>query len=71
MPVEIANKLLRQNDQVKLGAWRVITTAGKAVAVFGAQISANTDVETLKYVLQAVAKTADDAEKELTGRDDL
>jgi hypothetical protein len=41
------------------------------VAVFSAQIAANTDVKTLLLALQAVTSTADEMEKELTDKDDF
>ena len=68
---DIANKLLEQNTQVKLGAWQIRKMGEDYVAVFSAQIAADSDEMTLLLALQAVTTTADLMEKELTGKDDF
>jgi len=68
---EIANDLLRENNVVKLGAWRVQRSGNKTVVAFAAKIAADTDLETLLITLQAVTMTADKKEQELTEMDKL
>lgn len=67
---KIANRLLEQNSKVKLGAWQVRKMSDNYVAVFSAQIAADTDQLSLLLALHAVTTTADEIEKELTGKDD-
>jgi hypothetical protein len=66
----IAYELLRANSSVKIGAWRLAQNRQGFFAVFAAQISAETDAQSLATVVRAVGATADEAEKRLTGRDD-
>lgn len=68
---ELANRLLKENTQVKIGAWQVRKMDDDYVAVFCAQIAADTDKVSLMLALQAVSSTADELEEELTGKDDL
>jgi hypothetical protein len=68
---KIAARLLEQNGQVKLGAWQVRKMGQHYVALFCAQIAADTDTKTLLLALHAVTTTADEMEKELTGKDDF
>ncbi len=71
-PAEMLLDLLRQNNQVKVGAWRVIRSGEDLVAVFTAQIAADADKETFQTVVQAVCATADEKEKAVTnGGDDF
>ncbi len=71
IPPKIAARLLEQNGQVKLGAWQIRKMGENYVAVFAAQIAADTDTKTLLLALHAVTTTADEMEKELTGKDDF
>lgn len=64
-------KLLKKNDEMKLGSWKIGNMNGKELAIFYAQIAADTDQATLLRALQLVSEAADDMEKELTGKDDL
>lgn len=68
----VANKLLRENDQVKFGAWRVQPQENgqKYLALFAVQINAASDAETLRLAIKSVLLVADRMEKELTGTDD-
>jgi hypothetical protein len=71
----VANRLLRENNIVKLGSWRLvpITTgpnAGSYLAMFAAQISADSDAESLRLAIKSVILIADRMEKELTNADD-
>jgi hypothetical protein len=67
---EIANLLLEKNSTVKLGSWQKIKMGDKYVAIFSAQVAAETDAAALKQVLEAVTATADDVEEDLTGGKD-
>ncbi len=68
----VANRLLRENSEVKFGAWRVElhNNGQKYLALFAVQISASTDAETLRLAIKSVLLVADRMEKELTGTDD-
>jgi len=63
-------KLLEANENVKLGAWLITKMSDKSLAIFSAQIAADTDKTSLLLALQAVTETADNMEKEITGKDD-
>ena len=67
---EMLLDLLRDNNRVKVGAWRVIKSGDDLVAVFTAQISADADKDTFQTVVQAVSSTADEKEKAVTGGKD-
>lgn len=68
----VSNRLLRENGEVKFGAWRVDLQPGgqKHLALFAVQIAANADAETLRLAIKSVLLVADRMEKELTGADD-
>ena len=68
----LANRLLRENNSVKFGAWRVElqSDSGKYLAMFAAQIAATSDAESLRLAIKSVILVADRMEKELTGTDD-
>ena len=71
LSADIANRLLAQNGQVKLGTWQVRMMGDEYVALFAAQINAETDERSLLLALHAVTTTADAMEKELTSKDDF
>jgi len=71
----LANRLLRENNSVKFGSWRLVAinsgpNAGKYLAMFASQISANSDTESLRLTIKSVILIADRMEKEITGADD-
>lgn len=71
----VANRLLRENNTVKLGSWRLVQIntgpdAGKYLAAFAAQINADSDAESLRLAIKSVILIADRMEKELTNSDD-
>jgi hypothetical protein len=71
----VANRLLRENNSVKLGSWRLVVinngeNAGKYLAMYAAQIGADSDAESLRLTIKSVILIADRMEKELTGADD-
>lgn len=67
----IANRLLVNNFETKLGAWQTTRLNNKNVAVFTAKVDASLSAQQLEGVLMAVRKIADEMEKEITGRDDF
>lgn len=67
---ETCRRLLTENGETKVGSWQMRKMGDEYVAVFSAQIAANTDAETLVTVIDAVSQTADNLESELTGKDD-
>jgi hypothetical protein len=72
LPAVVANRLLRENSEVKLGAWRVEPHANgqKSLALFAVQVAAGCDAETLRLAIKSVILVADRMEKELTATDD-
>jgi hypothetical protein len=71
----VANRLLRENNSVKLGSWRLVVinsgaNAGKYLAMYAAQITADSNAEALRLTIKSVILIADRMEKELTGTDD-
>jgi len=75
LSADLANRLLRENNKVKLGAWRVVVinsgpNAGKYLAMYGAQVDANCDAETLRLAIKSVILVADRMEKDVTRGDD-
>ena len=70
LPARVARRLLSQNANVKIGAWQTRKMGDEYVALFSAQIAADTDPATLVSVVQAVSATADEMEIELTGGTD-
>ncbi len=75
LTADLANRLLRENNSVKLGAWRVLIVnsgqnAGKRLVMFAAQISANSDAESLRLAIKSVILIADRMEQEITNTDD-
>ena len=75
LSAEVANRLLRENNSVKLGSWRLVLinsgpNSGKYLAMFAAQINADSDSESLRLTIKSVILIADRMEKELTNADD-
>lgn len=67
---KLANILLKDNAEVKLGAWRVKQLRdGRSLIIFAAHVSADVDEETLNAALEAVLRKADQLEENLTGDD--
>lgn len=67
----VANRLLVNNYETKLGAWQTTRLNNKNTAIFTAKVDASLSVQQLEAVLKAVRKIADDMEKEITGKDDF
>jgi hypothetical protein len=67
---EQMHRLLTDNAQVKYGSWQIVVVPGREMAVFSAQIAADTDSESLHNAIRAVSMIADEMEKEFVGTDD-
>ena len=69
----VANRLLRNSFQMKLGAWEIYggSRAQAYMAVFSAKVGAELDSDTLRTTIDLVMQNADQMEKELTGKDDF
>ena len=68
---DIANALLIYNAHVKLGSWQVARQHDDTcIAIFSAQIAANTDAKSIFTTLVAVIQTADEVEAKLTNGED-
>ncbi|MGB5102350.1 MAG: YbjN domain-containing protein [Steroidobacteraceae bacterium] len=71
LSVEVANQVLRKNGEMILGAWQIKTWDDEYVLAYAAQVSANTDAASLESAAEAVVVSADELEKELTGKDEF
>jgi hypothetical protein len=72
LPVAVANALLVENGEMKLGAWCVTKTKdGFSCAWFIAKIAADADWEALRTAIRFVLETADEMERKLTNKDDF
>lgn len=71
MSQKIANYLLLQNGLLKIGAWHAQQNdEGETYAIFQAQVSADSDADTLKKILTLVSGAADKMENLLTAGGD-
>lgn len=71
LSAELANKALRKNGEMILGAWQVKKWGEEYVLAYAAQVAANTDAASLESAAEAVVVSADELEKELTGKDEF
>ena len=71
LDLAMARRLLSENDAKKLGAWRVVGTGDKEVAVFAVHVDAAATGDVLKDVIDLVKSVADSMEKDVVGTDDL
>jgi hypothetical protein len=68
----IANRLLRDNSQKKVGAWELHEEKdGSFFSIFNVKVSTDADGEALKTIINAVANVADAMEKELLSSDEF
>ena len=67
-----ANLLLRQNEELRIGAWSIETDSDgdNEFAIFSATVPANLEEEHFWEVLCFVMTVADQMEERLSGRDD-
>jgi hypothetical protein len=68
---DVANRLLEDSFEKKLGAWQTMINNDQNVAVFAAKVAANSDAASLYACLKLVLVAADEIEKELLGTDDF
>jgi len=71
LSADIANKVLRKNGEMILGAWQIKKWGEEYVLAYAAQVAANTDAASLESAAEAVVISADELEKELTGKDEF
>jgi hypothetical protein len=65
-----AQKLLMSNAQMILGAWELVQEKGKTgYVVFSVKIPADASPEAMLEAIDATLSSADEGEKELTGKD--
>lgn len=67
IPAEVANRLLENSWELKLGAWAKVGDS----AAFVSKIDANADSQSLYDALKITLTTADEMEHELMGREDV
>jgi hypothetical protein len=68
---EVANRLLLNNDEMRLGAWVMQKGPGGYYALFVTKIPADSSEETFISALRLTLETADEMKKELTGKDEF
>ncbi len=71
LTAEIANRLLSQNYEMRLGAWEIEKEPEGYCALFVTKIPADSDDETFISALRLTLETADAMKKELTGKDEF
>lgn len=71
LSAEVANQVLRKNGEMILGAWQLKKWGDDYVLAYAAQVAANTDAASLESAAEAVVVSADELEKELTGKDEF
>ncbi len=69
LSAEVANQLLTDSTRKKLGAWQVVKSGNKYVAVFSAKVNANSKPDELEAAVIAAVDSADAMEKTLTNQD--
>lgn len=70
VPEEVANLLLRNSFDQKIGAWQVFGDEDFSLAMFAVKLSANANKETLRSAIAVVLNNADNVEMQLTGSKD-
>jgi hypothetical protein len=71
LKAKVANRLLEDSFEKKLGSWQVMKTGDQWVGMFTVKIDADADAASIMTALEAVLTSADEMEKELLGSDDL
>ncbi|MBN2887467.1 MAG: hypothetical protein JXM75_12255, partial [Chromatiaceae bacterium] len=66
IPVQVANMMLEDTFQKKLGSWAKMDNLG----VYMVKLSANADAESLFSALKLAMESADELEESLTGTED-
>jgi len=71
LSAEIANRLLSDNNDKKLGAWVVQKEKDGYYALFVTKVPADSSDKSLISALRLTLEAADEMEKELTGKDEF
>lgn len=66
-PASVANDLLARSNELILGAW----VKQERVAMFVTKVPADANADALDEAIDLTALSADEVEKDLTGKDDL
>ncbi len=70
LPIEAANKMMKDSQKRKIGAWELISLeGGTSLAIFDAKVPTDISADNLEKLIRLVAVRADVMEKELTGAD--
>jgi hypothetical protein len=69
LSADIANRLLVDSYQKKLGAWSVLKSDTQSLALFVSKIDVNTSPEDLSTAMQLTVYAADEIERSLTNED--
>lgn len=67
---EIANMLLQNSFDQKIGAWQVLRDDDNSLAIFAVKLSANANGKSLRSAIIAAVQSADAVELKLTGEAD-
>lgn len=69
LPRDVANKLLINSFDQKLGAWQTMQVEDSYLAVYAIKLAANADLDALRTSILICMRTADRLESELTNAD--
>lgn len=67
----LATRLLKENNQYKIGAWRLVGEGSNQAIFYAIQLSADTDAQSLNAAIKTATIVADALEKEVVGTDDF
>lgn len=70
IPEDVANMLLQNSFDQKIGAWQVIHDDETSLAIFAVKMSANANAKSVRSAIIAAVRSADAVELELTGDTD-
>lgn len=70
LPRDVANKLLLNSFDQKLGTWQTMELEEKFLAVYAIKLAANADAEAVRTAILICMRTADKMEEELTHADE-
>jgi hypothetical protein len=71
VPTPVMRFLMEQSASVKVGSWGIRKFGETEVAMFTVRVMGPMSDDEWRTILIAVSETADEAELELTGTDDL
>lgn len=70
LPQNVANKLLKNSFDQKLGAWQTYVGSETTRAMFAVKMSANANLDSVRSAIIAVITNADAIEENLSGDED-